>query len=191
MMGWDLSLALRLNTRIEPYDRYHSPNPLVVCYQAADHRWFWLLLLQGDRHWPDLCRAIEREDLQADERFADIAQRRNNTLEMVKELDATFATRNIEEWGATFDEHNVWWAPVFNVFDLVSDPVADRAGVLVEVEGPAGPTKVIASPADFLGTPQAPRGAAPELGQHTEEVLLELGYDWEGIVAQKESGAIP
>ena len=191
MMGWDLSLALRLNTRIEPYDRYHAPNPLVVCFRAADDRWFWLLLLQGDRHWPDLCRAIGREDIQNDERFVDIAQRRVNAVEVVKELDETFATRSMDEWGALFDEHNVWWAPVFNVFDLVSDPVAERAGVLVEVDGPAGPTKAIASPADFFGTPQTPRGAAPELGQHTEEVLLELGYDWEGIVAQKESGAIP
>ncbi len=85
----------------------------------------------------------------------------------------------------------MWWAPVFNVFDVVHDPVAQRAGVVTEVEGPEGPTKVVASPADFLGTPQTPKGAVPELGQHTEEVLLELGYDWEGIVALKESGAIP
>jgi len=191
MMGWDLSVALRLNTPVAPYDRSHAINPLINCYKSGDDRWFWLLLLQADRHWPDLCRAIGREDLLKDERFADIFKRRANTLEMVRELDATFASRSLEEWGKRFDEHNVWWAPVFNVFDVVHDPVAQRAGVLVEVDGPEGPTTVIASPADFLGTPQAPQGTAPELGQHTEEVLLELGYDWEGIVALKERGAIP
>jgi crotonobetainyl-CoA:carnitine CoA-transferase CaiB-like acyl-CoA transferase len=138
-----------------------------------------------------LCRAIGREELLTDERFADIGRRRENAPEMVKELDTTFAKRSLEEWAKAFDEENVWWAPVFNVFDVVGDPVAQRAGVLVEVDGPAGPTKVIATPADFLSTPQAPGSAAPELGQHTEEVLLELGYDWERIVALKENGAVP
>jgi crotonobetainyl-CoA:carnitine CoA-transferase CaiB-like acyl-CoA transferase len=191
MMGWDLSVALRLDSPVPPYDRTHPVNPLISCYKSGDGLWFWLLLLQADRHWPDLCRAIGREELLGDERFADIVKRRANTLEMVRELDATFATRSLEEWAKAFDEHNVWWAPVFNVFDVVHDPVAQRAGVVTEVEGPEGPTKVVASPADFLGTPQTPQGAVPELGQHTEEVLLELGYDWEGIVALKESGAIP
>jgi crotonobetainyl-CoA:carnitine CoA-transferase CaiB-like acyl-CoA transferase len=110
---------------------------------------------------------------------------------MVRELDATLASRSLEEWGKIFDENDVWWAPVFNVFDVVNDPVSQRAGVVVEVEGPEGPTKAISSPADFLETPQAPRGTAPELGQHTEEVLLELGYDWDRIVSLKERGAIP
>jgi crotonobetainyl-CoA:carnitine CoA-transferase CaiB-like acyl-CoA transferase len=191
MMGWDLSLALRLNAPIAPYDRVHAVNPLLTCYRSGDGLWFWLLLLQADRHWPDLCRAIDRQDLLNDERFADITKRRAHPLEMVKELDATFATRSLEEWGKAFDKNNVWWAPVFNVFDVVSDPVAQRAGVLVDVDGPDGPTKVIATPADFLGTPQAPGGTAPELGQHTEEVLLELGYDWDQIAALKEGGAIP
>ena len=191
MMGWDLSLALSLNSPVVPYDRSHAINPLLTCYKSGDAKWFWLLLLQADRHWPDLCRAIDREDLLNDERFADIFKRRANTQEMVRELDATFASRSLEEWGRAFDEQNVWWAPVLNVFDVVHDPVAQRAGVVVVVEGPEGPTKAIASPADFLDTPQAPQGAAPELGQHTEEVLLELGYDWDRIVALKEKGAIP
>jgi crotonobetainyl-CoA:carnitine CoA-transferase CaiB-like acyl-CoA transferase len=191
MMGWDLALALRLNTRIEAYDRLHGPNPLIVSYKAGDNRWFWLLLLQADRHWPDLCRAIGRADLLTDERFAEITNRRANGTALVQELDAVFATKTLDEWATIFDHHNVWWAPVFNVYDLVSDPVAERAGVLVQADGPEGPTRVIATPADFLGTPQQPQGWAPELGQHTEEVLLELGYDWEKIVALKESGAIP
>ena len=50
---------------------------------------------------------------------------------------------------------------------------------------------MVATPADFSGTPWQPQGLPPELGQHTEEVLLELGYDWEGIVGMKEAGVIP
>jgi crotonobetainyl-CoA:carnitine CoA-transferase CaiB-like acyl-CoA transferase len=80
MMGWDLSLALSLNSPVVPYDRGHAINPLLTCYKSSDGLWFWLLLLQADRHWPDLCRAIDREDLLNDERFADIFKRRANVV---------------------------------------------------------------------------------------------------------------
>ncbi len=191
MMGWDISLALRLKTPITPYDREHAINPLITCYKSGDGRWFWLLLLQADRHWGDLCKAIEREELMADERFTNIEQRRNNGPALVAELDAVFARKSMDEWAEIFDGHDVWWAPVNSINDVVEDPVAQAAGAFVEVPGPDGPTPMVATPADFSHTPQAPRGAAPELGQHTEEVLLELGYDWEQIIALKENGTIP
>ena len=191
MMGWDVSLALRLKLPIEPYDRFHAINPLIDSYQAGDGRWFWLLLLQGDRHWPDLCRAIGREDLMADLRFANIGIRGLNAPTLVEELDKVFATKSMDEWAEVFDRENVWWAPVNSINEVVSDPVAREAGAFVEVPGPEGPVTMVSTPADFYGTPWQPRDIAPELGQHTEEVLLELGYDWDQIVALKESGAIP
>jgi len=191
MNGWDISLALRLNIPIEPYDRFHAVNPIIDCYQAGDGRWFWLLLLQGDRHWPDLCRAIGREDLRDDPRFANIGIRVVNAPQLVAELDKVFATKTLEEWGEIFDRENVWWAPVNSINDLIKDPVAVEAGAFVDVPSPQGVAKMVASPADFCGTPWAPRGWAPELGQHTEEVLLEMGYDWEQIVAFKERAVIP
>lgn len=191
MMGWDMSLALRLNMPIEPYDRYHAINPIINCYCSGDGRWFWLLLLQADRHWPDLCRAIGREDLLTDPRFSDINQRRLNAPALVEELDRVFATKTMDEWAEIFDRNNVWWAPVNSINEVVADPVAHRAGVFVDVPGPDGPTKMVATPADFSETAWQPQGLSPELGQHTEEVLLELGYDWDRIIALKDKGAIP
>ena len=191
MVGSDVSIALRLKLPIEPYDRYHARNPIVDCYQAGDGRWFWLLLLQGDRHWPDLCRAIEREDLQNDPCFANISLRLQNAPRLVEELDRVFATKSLDEWGQTFDRENVWWAPVNSINEVVNDPVAQEAGTFVDVPGPEGPIQGVATPADFYGTPWQPRGYVPELGQHTEEILLELGYDWDRIIALKEGGAIP
>jgi len=191
LMGWDVSLALRLRLPIEAYDRFHAVNPLMDSYQAGDGRWFWLLLLQGDRHWPDLCRAIGREDLMADLRFANIGIRGLNAPTLVEELDKVFATKSMDEWAEVFDRENVWWAPVNSINEVVSDPVAREAGAFVEVPGPEGPVTMVSTPADFYGTPWQPRDIAPELGQHTEEVLLELGYDWDQIVALKDSGAIP
>ncbi len=191
MMGWDISLALRLKMPIEPYDRLHAVNPLITCYKSGDGRWFWLLLLQADRHWGDLCRALEREELMADPRFENIEKRRVNAPALVEELDRVFATRSMAEWGEVLDRHNVWWAPINSINEAAADPVAQAAGAFVEVPGPDGPTPMVATPADFSGTPWQPRGLPPEVGQHTEEVLLELGYDWGGIVALKERGVIP
>ena len=191
MMSWDIMLALRLGVPIQPYDREHALNPIINCFQSKDGRWFWLLLLQADRHWPDLLRALGREDLLQQERFADINVRREHGPELVAELDAAFAERTLDEWAEVFDREDVWWAPVNNVNDVIADPLAKEAGVFRDVDGPDGPVTFVASPSDFDGTPAGPRGLAPELGQHTEEVLLELGYDWEQIIPLKERGAIP
>jgi crotonobetainyl-CoA:carnitine CoA-transferase CaiB-like acyl-CoA transferase len=190
MMSWDVMLAMRLGVPIEPYDREHAINPIINCFQTGDGKWFWLLLLQADRHWPDLCRALGREDLMQDDRFADITIRRTNGPQLVEELDKSFGSKTLEEWGKIMDEHNVWWAPVNTITDLLNDPVAREAGVFRNFEGPEGNVPFVATPADFSATPSGPRGLAPELGQHTEEVLLELGYDWDKIIALKESGAI-
>ena len=191
MIGWDIMLALRLGIPIVGYDRKHAVNPIITCYQAGDGRWFWLLLLQADRHWGDLCRAIGREDLMGNERFKNIESRRLNAPDLVEELDTVFAARSIAEWAQAFAQHNVWWAPVNWPHETIQDPVVQAAGAFVDVPGPDGPVRMVATPADFSGTPWQPQSLPPELGQHTEEVLLELGYDWERIIALKEAGAIP
>jgi crotonobetainyl-CoA:carnitine CoA-transferase CaiB-like acyl-CoA transferase len=191
MAGSDLSAGLRLGLMIDPYDHMHAINPIINWFRAGDGRPFWLLLLQADRHWPDLCRAIGREDLLSDPRFVDIAARRDNAPALVEELDRVFATKTLAEWGEILDREDVWWAPVNSVADMLQDTVVHDAGVFVDVPGPEGEIKGVATPADFYGTPWKPSGYAPELGQHTEEVLLELGYDWDQIVALKEASVIP
>jgi len=191
MMGWDYALELRMGARTTTYDRFHAPNPILNPFQTQDGRWIWLLLLQGDRHWPDLLRAVDRLDIQNDERWKDIAIRRGNAESLVQELDKEFAKKTMEEWGPILDAHNVWWAPVNTITQAIQDPVVRAAGAFREVQGPDGPVPTVNSPVDFYGTPAGPRGIAPELGQHTEEVLLELGHDWEAIIGLKERGAIP
>ncbi|HXF52455.1 MAG TPA: CoA transferase, partial [Dehalococcoidia bacterium] len=130
MMAWDFSLALRLGADVNTYDRYHAVNPIIDCYRAKDGRWFWLLLLQADRHWPDLIRAIERPDLAQDERFRDITARREHAPELVAELDKVFATKTLAEWGEIFDRENVWWAPVNTIPQAIQDPVVRQSGAL-------------------------------------------------------------
>jgi crotonobetainyl-CoA:carnitine CoA-transferase CaiB-like acyl-CoA transferase len=191
MMGWDVNTRLAFGQLAPPYDRYHAVNPIINCFQDSEGRWFWLLLLQADRHWPDLLRALEAPRLGEDLRFKDIPSRLANAEPLVRELDAIFRTKPLAEWERIFDRENVWFAPVNTIDDVVKDPLAQAAGAFVQVETPAGKQQQAATPADFYGTPVEVGAAAPELGQHTEEILLELGFDWDGIIALKEKRAIP
>ena len=193
MMGWDISMSLRLGIPTVPMTVKAAPNPLINAYSAGDGRRFWLLGLQADRHWPDILRAIERPAWADDPRFGSIPLRWKHAAELVAELDAVFATRPLSQWAEIFDREDVWWAPVQHAHDTITDPMVRAAGGFVEVPSPDGgdPVPMVASPADFMGTPWEARSMPPEFAQHTEEVLLELGYDWGEITALKDTGAIP
>lgn len=191
MIGWDVMLSMRLGIPVLTYDREHAINPIINSFRAGDGKWFWLLLLQGDRHWPDLVRAVNRPDLLKDVRFADMNGRRGNNTALVDELDAEFAKKPLAKWADAFRANNVWFAPVNMVHEVPNDPMVQEAGAFVDVPGPDGPVRMVATPADFSATNWAPRSLPPELGQHTEEVLLEMGYDWEQIIPLKERGVIP
>ena len=190
-VGWDLATRLRFGRLQPPTDRREAPNPIANSYRASCGKWFWLIGLQADRHWPDVCRAIDREDLIADERTANIVRRRENAGYVVGLLDETFAMRTREDWGACFDAAGVWWAPVQDCDELAQDPQLRATGGVVPFESSEGLPEQLATPVDFAGTPNAFATTAPELGQNTEEILLEMGRDWEKIADLKERGVIP
>ena len=107
-------------------------------------------------------------------------------------MDAVMATRTRAEWGEIFDANNVWWAPVQSTLEMRSDPQAHAAGCWVKVPTPdGGTTEMVATPVDFSESAWAPSGPPPELGQHTELILLEHGYDWDDIEQLKQAGVIP
>jgi crotonobetainyl-CoA:carnitine CoA-transferase CaiB-like acyl-CoA transferase len=190
MLGWDVNTRLRFGRVDSPYDRHRLPNPVVNCYRAGDGRWFWLLGLQADRHWPDLVRALDRPALLDDPRFADIRVRREHAEACVAELDAIFATQPMAHWADAFERAGMWWAPVQTISEMIDDAQARAGGAFIPTQVAEGAVDMVATPADFAGTPVTPPGMAPEFGQHTEEILLELGYDWDRIAALREAGAI-
>jgi crotonobetainyl-CoA:carnitine CoA-transferase CaiB-like acyl-CoA transferase len=191
-VGWDTNIMLRMGIPATAMTRTATPNPMISCYRGSDGRWFWLLGLQGDRLWPDLVRAIGRPDLLDDSRFSTLSGRREHCAELVKLLDDVFATKSFADWAAIFDREGVWWSPVQSTTDVVADPQAAACGAFVDVPlAEGGSARMVASPVDFSETPWAPRANAPEFGQHTEEILLELGYDWEAISVLKDQKAIP
>ncbi len=193
MMGWDTNTQLRANLpSTPPFDRRHAPNALINPYRDSEGRWFWLLMLQGDRHWPDFLRALGNPpELAEDPRFVNIPGRAANAPDLVAILDRILGARPLREWGPVFDANDVWFAPVQTTAEAVQDPVIRAAGAIVTIESPEGPREQVATPVDFYGTPAEPGNWAPELGQDTETILLEYGYDWDRIASLKELGAIP
>jgi crotonobetainyl-CoA:carnitine CoA-transferase CaiB-like acyl-CoA transferase len=149
---------------------------------AADGRRFWIVGLDGDRHWPPLCRAVGRQEWLDDPRFGTARARAVNAAELIGALDAVFATRALDDWAAAFAaEPDVFWSPINSMDDVLADArFRDAGGVVYVPDGDSadGSVAMVATPADFHGTPWSPRAPAPRLGEHTDEVLAELAPDF-------------
>jgi crotonobetainyl-CoA:carnitine CoA-transferase CaiB-like acyl-CoA transferase len=164
-------------------------NPLLACYYSQDGHWFWLLGLQAMRHWPGLTRALNRPDLAADERFATHEGLVRHREAVMALLDEAFAQWTMAQLAEAFAREDVWWDPVQDFEGSVQDPIALAAGAFPASAADSGHT--VASPIDFGG--QLPRGTgrSPETGEHTEQLLLDLGYEWDDIARLQADGVIP
>ncbi len=166
-------------------------NPLIGSYRTKDGRHIQLVFLQPDRYWADLCKVIGRPELTEDPRFADMTSRRENGAECVAELDGEFAKRTFDEWKELLSQLDAPWAPVQAVSELADDPQVKANSYIGEVVIDGEPAyRLPAVPVQFDGQPPAMR-RAPEHGEDTEALLLELGYEWEEIASFKDAGAIP
>jgi len=168
------------------------PNPVArAVYETSDHRHLTFVLLDSDRYWPDFCRHIARRDLIDDPRFASAPARYENRRECIAELRRTFAGRTYGEWCERLATMAGAWAPLKTPIEVHADPQVKANGLLPEVTTAEGVRLALAaSPVQFDGEPACPT-AAPTHGQHTEEILLELGLTWEDVAKLKETGAVP
>jgi formyl-CoA transferase len=172
-------------------DRRSAPNPIANWYSTKDGRWLYLVCLQSDRFWADVCRVLGRDDMITDPRFADADGRLNHREECIAELDRAFEGRTLAEWCEAFDGCTLPWAPAISADELRGHPQVAPNNYLPQLTGLDGETfSVVASPMQFNEQSMIPRGPAPELGQHTEEVLLELGLNWDEISNYREGGAL-
>lgn len=180
-------LPIRIGTRDT------AASPTLNNYTAADGRRFWVVGLEGDRHWPPLARVAGHPEWIDDERFIDGTARRRNSAALIGMLDQIFASRPLAEWVEVFaTEPDFFWAPVQTVEDLLGDEQFLAGGGLVEVPDESGTLTMVATPADFADSPARPRFRAPLNGEHTKEVLTELGYSPDAVeVLMREAVAGP
>jgi crotonobetainyl-CoA:carnitine CoA-transferase CaiB-like acyl-CoA transferase len=170
--------------------REKTTNPLVNAYRTLDGRFIGLCVIQSDKHWDEFCSAIGRDDLRRDERFRDHVLREENATACVLALDQVFAERPLEEWIKVLSAQSAQWSVIQRVGELRSDGQVRVNDMLQTVDyGDGRKVDMVPSPVQHDGRSAALQ-RAPELGEHTEEVLLERGYSWAQLIELKDCHAI-
>jgi crotonobetainyl-CoA:carnitine CoA-transferase CaiB-like acyl-CoA transferase len=176
--------------RAARYKPSEAPNALVNSYRCADGRFVSLVMLQTDRFWPRLVTALGRPELIDDPRFADHAARMKNNRDAVAALQELFGARTFDEVAAILNSTSGAWAPVQRPIDVLSDPQVVANGYVKDLKDANGnPFKLAPAPLQFNGESGTPTHA-PAHGEHTDEVLGELGLDMDRIMELKITGAI-
>jgi formyl-CoA transferase len=172
------------------HDRRNPANAALNVYRAADGTWFVLIVM------PDklaaVAKAIGRSDLLTDPRFSDPAKLMANMPQLTAILDEVFATQPMAHWNEVFNGVHVTFGAVRGPQEVIDDPQLRANDIVVPLEGAGGKlTSTISSPIQVHGVTKVPARRAPNLGEHTDEVLRELGFDAKGIEGLRASGAVP
>jgi len=189
-VGSDLAVQLKFGRLASNRPRSQPLNPIATFFKSADGRWFVHNPRRGDGDWIKFCEIAGRPELAHDERFATGKARRANSLELVPILDAAFAELAFDEIAQRMDAADMVWAPVQSPAEVAADPQVKASGALIEVEdGEGGTFPSPAAPMRFPGADVAVRPPSPTLGEHTRQVLAELGYAADEIEAMYDAGA--
>ena len=166
--------------------------PLTRAYRCSNGRWIQLMFLDPDRYWPELCRRLGRADLTQDPRFATVELRAQNGLDLYDILAEAFLQRTAREWGDAFAHWDAPWEFVQSIAEVAQDPQAQANGYLFDVEVSDGTkVKLVAGPVTVDGSaiPANPR-RAPLKGEHTLELLRELGIEDQTLERLQRGGTI-
>lgn len=185
-------VTMRLISRIPGIriPRTKAGNPLWNHYKCADDTWIALAHLSPDKFWPNVCTALGIKDLEKDPRFESMEARTQHKEELITIFDRIFATKPRQEWIDSFKANNVIYGLLNDITDLENDPQILENDYITTYDHPAfGQIRTVGHPITFSKTPMSVRRAAPEFGQHTEEVLMEvLGYTWDDLTKLKDEG---
>ncbi len=186
-----IQAALSGATFVPRPPRERALNALLNLYQCRDGRWFTLTLLREEREWGRLARAIGREELLTDARFATMSARHANSMALVKVLDEVFAGKDWPEWRRILEAHRITFGPMARITEAGDDRQMVAAETIVPLEIPERPgMRTVMSPIQVSGQSKVPPRRAPELGEHTREVLRSVGYDDAALQRLRAAGAL-
>lgn len=187
-MGHTIALTQRLGERLvaPPPGVHGSPiNPLVGVYATADQRYISFVMMQPTKFWADVCRHMDIPELAEDPRFGTAEQIAAHTAEAVEILSRVMATKTLPEWSQRFATLAGPWAPVQDTLQAAADAQVRANEYLVQ----AGELELVANPVQFdVAAPAT--GPAPGFAEQTDEILTELGFDWDRIIEFKTAGAV-
>jgi formyl-CoA transferase len=172
------------------HDRKNPPNAIFNVYQTSDDRWFLIVVQAKD--WPALATGIGRPELLLDARFTDDATRGANAARLAEILDEVFTSQPLVYWREVLDHAHITYGVVRTPSEAIDDPQLLANDVIVPLEGAGEHLKLtVSSPLKVHDVPKVAARRAPELGEHNEEVLKQLGFNAEEIDSFRASGAIP
>lgn len=188
-MGQAMALSLLLDMPWQaPSVSQMGGNPLTRNYRSKDGRDLAFTCLQAGRCWPTLCDAIDRPDLRDDERFADMASLFENGPAAIAELTQVFASADVGEWRERLADWDGQWVVVQHTLEAAEDPQTVANGYLQECETASGsPFHLVTVPMQYDEEP-ARANRAPDFNEHGDDILAELGFDWDTIVDLKVRG---
>lgn len=190
-MMFDTIAALHMGEQIRQTDRRNVSNALWNTYQTKDGRWVIFVMPQSDRWWPQFCQAMGKPEWEKDARFDTHMKRMQQNLTMIPMVDEIMASKTAAEWEEIIKQYGLVGATIRTPLEVVKDPHAWENEFFGEIEHPNGVRmKFLQTPIKFSKTPASVRSVGPELGQHTEEILLELDYSWDDIAELKSQGII-
>lgn len=188
-IGFDVNVAVMWGRTLGIGTRETMYSPVLNNYSASDGKSFWIVGLEGDRHWPALARAVGHPEWITDTRFDSARNRALHAGDLIGLLDEIFATRTLDEWATVFaEEPELFWSPVNTIDEVVADEQFHAAHSVVHVPDEQGTLPMLATPVDFEGRPPVPRWRAPLLGEHTREVLRDLGLDGDAAASLVADG---
>ncbi|MQA02448.1 MAG: CoA transferase [Streptosporangiales bacterium] len=169
-----------------------SAHRLSAPYQAIACRDGYVTVgADGERQWPKFCAVIGRSDLATDPRFGTNADRMRNLDQLVPLVEERTKEHDRSHWLALFEEAGIPAGPINTVPEALADEHTAARDMVVDVEHPrAGSTRTVGPVVKFSATPATVRTPAPELAEHTDDVLRELGYDAEGITKLRSAGVV-
>jgi len=190
-LGTDISGCLITGEDSIRPSRKTIGNPIRNIYPTSDNRWIMLGMTNSQHYWPAFCTAIGRPDLTENDKFGTQENRSKNATELVSIIEGIFFSRSYDQWVDILSRNKLVWSPVKTPLEVTRDEQAIANEFFTDWDHPTyGKIKMLNNPIKLSKTVAENRCKAPELGEHTDQILEELGYSQVDINKMRQNGII-